>query len=125
ESASERGGLWGEVALEVRCPAYLRDVQITPTVSRSSVDLRATGWVCGASAEPLDLFLLLEGKALVHHQVEPGPLHKRFELLAPGLDVQRAPEGSQLTARLYKARVDLVHGTIIWYGVEKTVTFSD
>src|SRR5262249_11540516 len=43
ESAAPNGGLWGEVALEVRCPAFLRGVQISFTVTRKGVDLKATG----------------------------------------------------------------------------------
>lgn len=123
ESTSAEGGLWGEVALEVRRSAYLRNVVITPTASRASVELRATGLVAGDSDVPLELFLLLEGKSLVYRQVQPSPAGEPFELVAQGLTVQLVQDAVR-TARLYKARVDLVHGTEIWYGVEKTVTFK-
>ncbi len=125
ESPSPHGGLWGEVALEVRCLAFLRNVCITSTVTRQGVDLKATGLCVGVAKEPLDIFLTLEGKKLVYSTVEPSPAGQSFELLAPGLQLQLTTPGSTNTARLYTVRVDLVHGPVIWYGVKQTMTFRD
>lgn len=123
ESPSADGGLWGEVALEVRCPAYLRNVEITSVVRREEVDLKVTGEVVGASELPLELQLLLGGKTLVYRPVEPSSAGQSFELFAPGLKLQLAIPGSGVTQRLYKVRVDLVRGPMIWYGVQQTMTF--
>ena len=39
---SDQGGLWGEVALEIRCSAYLRDMQATRRDDGAVVELYRT-----------------------------------------------------------------------------------
>src|SRR5207253_1304924 len=110
ESPTPSGGLWGEVVLEVRCPAFLRRVKISSVVTRKGVDLKATGEVVGVSEGPLELFLVLEGRSLVYRSVEPTAPGQPFELFAPGLQLQLAMADSATTSRLYQVRVDLVQG---------------
>jgi hypothetical protein len=105
ESQAPGGGLWGEVALEVRATAFLQDVAVRLTVGESP-QLVATGQVAGSASRPLDLYLFAGGQFLAHTMVEAG---RRFELAA-------APV-SDLTA----VRIELVDAATIWYVVERSI----
>ncbi len=124
ESRSPDGGMWGEVALEVRCSAFLRNVQISFAVVGNAVDLKATGEVVGTSELPLEVHLLLEGKMLVFHAVKPTVSGQPFELFARSLQLELGTPGNAGTMRLYTVRVDLVQGTMIWYGVKQSMVFQ-
>jgi hypothetical protein len=88
---------WGEVALEVRCTAYLRNVRAWT----DGLTLHAAGEVAGFAEEPLDLYLILDRSPLAETRVTAG---QPFVLSAnaaagPGQIVQ----------------VDLVNGAVVWY----------
>lgn len=125
ESPAPNGGLNGDVALEVRCPAFLRDVRIVSTVNRREVDLRVTGAVVGASDLPLEVHLVLEGKDLVFRSVKPTAGGQPFELTALALPLDVASKSSAVTSRLYTVRVDLIQGPMIWYGVKESMMFQE
>jgi hypothetical protein len=99
------GGLWGEVALEVRATAFLKDVAVRLTES-ASPQLVATGQVAGNASRPLDLYLFAAGQFLAHTMVEAG---QRFELAA-------APVPAMTVVR-----IELVDAATIWYVVERSV----
>lgn len=86
----------GEVALEVRRTAFLKDVQ----VARDGQVLRVTGKVVGEADGPLDLYVLMGRSTAGYTTVEAG---KTFEVQAEAL------EGS--------VRVELVRGAVVWYQV--------
>src|SRR5262249_56850076 len=52
---SDAGGLWGEVALEVRCTAFLRGVRMWAVPAVAGVELHAAGEVVGTAERPLEL----------------------------------------------------------------------
>src|SRR5262249_18475999 len=60
EAASDSGGLWGDVALEIRRTAYLRSVRLWATRSGEAADLHVAGEVVGTCDGSLDLYLLLD-----------------------------------------------------------------
>src|SRR5262245_31504246 len=64
EIEESSGGLGGEVALEVRCTAYLKDVQIRPEKSGPKTRLEVTGVLVGTCERPLELYVLV-GNATV------------------------------------------------------------
>jgi hypothetical protein len=97
---SDRGGLWGETALEVRRTAFLRDVR----ARRDGERLLVSGTVAGTAERPLELYLLCDGSTAAYARVEAG---QPFTLTA------EAP-GRQ-------ARVELVDGATIWYAVDVPV----
>jgi hypothetical protein len=105
ESQAPGGGLWGEVALEVRATAFLQDVAVRLTDGESP-QLVATGQVAGSASRPLDLYLFAAGQFLAHTMVQAG---QQFELAA-------APV-SDLTA----VRIELVDAATIWYVVERSI----
>jgi hypothetical protein len=101
--ATAGGGLWGEVALEVRRTAYLRHVRAFVEGGR----LRVAGEVVGCSDRPLDLYLLLDGSTAAYVTVEPHPDGRPFGI---------GPEVAGASPR--RVRVELIDGGSVWYAVE-------
>lgn len=100
------GGLWGEVALEVRATAFLRHVAF----KQVGEGWGAEGEIVGTSAGPLDLYFLIDGRTAEHQLVQTIDEGRvRFRLEAPGTQGQTA-------------KVDLVNGAVVWYTVEQTLT---
>jgi hypothetical protein len=114
--------LWDEVALEVRCAAYLRVVVCQATVcDDGSVGVFALGEVKGASAEALDLYLLLDRSTAAYAQL-PAPVGPQaFCLKSDKLPLERW-DASLDTPHL--ARIDLVHTATVWYTWEKEITLE-
>lgn len=103
--AAERGGLWGEVALEIRGPAFLRGVRTVAEAGR----LYVCGEVVGDAAGPLELYVLRNGATVVYTQVTATPLGAPFTV-----DAGQAPANAE------RIRVDLVNGAVTWHAVELT-----
>jgi hypothetical protein len=100
---SDRGGLWGEVALEIRCSAYLRDVRTRPLPD----GLEVSGVVAGTSDRSLELYGLADGA------------HAHYQLIEARL------EGTPfrfVVAPAQRLRVDLVHVSRIWSTWEQLAT---
>jgi hypothetical protein len=109
ESQAALGGLWGEVALEVRATAFLRDVRFEIRAEQ----LVAHGIVIGDASRPLDLYLFAGGKFLTHDLVQPTVKGQPFTLMG-GIS------GHQWPSPL-PARVELVDVSAIWHVVEGAV----
>jgi hypothetical protein len=109
EVPAGNAGDWGEVALEVRRTAFLRDVRAWLSGS-ATVRLHVAGTVIGTSEQPLDLYLLLGGRNVHDAQVGAAPEGLAFHVVSEPL-----PVGEGVTAVV---RVDLVSGAVIWYAVE-------
>jgi hypothetical protein len=93
-------GLWGEVALEVRGPVFLRDVRVQ---RGSDGRLRVTGVVAGASERPLELYIVVAGETRSYtSQAAAQPFC--IDVDAPG---EKPP-----------VRVELVGGAMLWHAVE-------
>lgn len=107
---SDRGGLWGEVALEIRCSAYLRDVQARPLPDGG---LEVVGSVAGTSDRSLELYGLADGAHAHYQLIDARPEGTPFRfVVAPR---PRAVE---------RVRVDLVHISRIWATWEQFVAPS-
>jgi hypothetical protein len=104
-------GPWDEVALEVRCIAFLRGVRAWIVVEAGGAVLHVAGEVVGEADRPLDLYVILGRSPLAEAQFEPLPAGRAFHLTAPGLDPARL-QGSE------SVRVELVNGATVWYGTE-------
>jgi hypothetical protein len=102
EIGSEKSEVWGEVALEVRCTAFLRGVAIRPVGSGVEV----TGEVVGVSDRPLELYVLLDRHQAVYEVIAPAEFGRRFRLVA------ELPEGADQPSIV---QVDLVNGATVWY----------
>lgn len=99
--AGTDGGIWGDVALEVRASAFLRDVRCRRRGNR----LHVSGAVAGTCSGPLELYVLVQTRTVAYAAVQPG---LPFELVAHDLPAEAEPV----------ARVELVHGATVWYTVE-------
>jgi hypothetical protein len=120
----ETSGLWGEVALEIRCTAFLRDVSCTAAVAGvGSEQIRAMGELAGAAADALELYLLLD-RSTVAYTLLPAPVVAQpFCLVSEKL----RPEQLSSTAapgEPHQVRVDLVQAATIWYTWEGELTLE-
>jgi hypothetical protein len=97
----EGPGLWGEVALEVRCTAYLRGVHARV----EQAELHVTGEVVGFADSPLDLYVIVDRSPVVESQITAGPGGRPFHLAA------------RLTGKPVRVQVDLVNGAVVWYTI--------
>ncbi len=102
DGTAERGGLWGETALEVRCTAFLREVRVWV----EGADLHAAGLVVGEAERPLDLYVLLDGSTTAYTTVAAAPAGTPFHIIA-----DRPPPPGQPAV----VQVDLVNGAVVWY----------
>jgi hypothetical protein len=109
ESPEPTGDLWGEVALEVRATAFLRDVRF----ERQDDRLTAHGLVQGEAPRPLELYLFAANRFLTYERIEAAPAGQPF-MLKGELAEQDWPSP-------LPARVELIDGAVIWYVVESSV----
>ena len=103
-TAGADGGLWGEVALEVRCTAHLAEVRFRLEAGR----LQASGKVVGTSDRPLELYLLQDNATAGYQTIEAG---RPFCLTA-----DRPCQNPTAVAR-----IELVDGAVVWYQMEQVV----
>jgi hypothetical protein len=113
EGAAEQG-LPGEVALEIRCTAFLRDLRRSAILIGDSVDLHVSGQVAGVAERPLEVYLLLDRSVVGYQVVTATSEGQPFEIVVSGLPAAkwRGPEGRPQSLPL---QVDLVNGAVVWY----------
>lgn len=114
EGPAEGGGIWGEVALEVRCSAYLRGVLIRSEVQGETAWLHASGQIIGTAERPLDLYVLLDGKTVAYASLEAAPEGRTFQLTSEALSANRWQTES-VPDNVHHIRVELVNGASLWY----------
>jgi hypothetical protein len=103
------GGLWGEVALEIRCAAFLRAVRAW-TTAQGEPRLHVAGEVVGRHEAPLELYVLRNNTTVHYGTVLASPGGTPFLV------------GIEEPAACGTVRVELVNGAIVWYAVEAPVT---
>lgn len=111
--ADESGGLWGEVALEIRKTAYLEAVEAV----LESEELTVRGRVVGTAERPLDLYLIGGRSNLAYQTVMPLAEGAAFEL-----SLQLLPEQVQSVKAEHQEsqwlRAELVDAATVWYMLE-------
>jgi hypothetical protein len=117
EAPDDRGGLWGEVALEVRRTAFLRKLRAWLTAAAEGQRLQVAGEVVGTSERPLELYALLGGRTVLYASVSAAPQGKPFYQAS-------GPLGLSGTVR-DPIRVDLVDGPVIWYAAAVPLALPD
>jgi hypothetical protein len=105
---SDRGGLWGEVALEVRCTAYLHELQ-TRRLEDGAVEV--TGVVAGTYNRTLELYGLADGAHAHYQLVNPRPEGTPFRFVVPPRETA-----------VQQVRVELVNVSAVWYAWERNLT---
>jgi len=98
------GGIWGEVALEVRRTAFLRGVAIRTT----GMHLEVTGAVVGWSDGALELYLLVDGHQASYSTITPSTEGRLFQIVVDRDGGKGPPQSVQ---------VDLVNGATVWYTI--------
>jgi hypothetical protein len=106
------GGLWGEVALEVRCAAFLRNVRPVVHAGPGSPTLEVHGEVVGPADGPLELYAILNRFTVAYATVTPQPVGEPFALVGADVPAERwgGEEGGPATLQ-----IDLVNGASVWY----------
>jgi hypothetical protein len=102
-------GYLGEVALEVRCSAFLRAVRAYPELTSESVTLRVQGEAVGTCDRPLELYVLLDGATIAYRTIQPAEQGESFTIVCDTVSADRWNGKDQ------EVRVDLVNGAVIWY----------
>jgi glycosyl hydrolase family 2 len=117
EGSAETGGMWGEVAVEIRCTAFLRGTQVGTSSTGATARLQVSGEIVGAAERPLEVYVLLDGSTVAYGQFPAGSF---FRLDSDDLEPERwrSPEA-------HVVRLDLVNGASIWYQIEQPFTFAD
>ncbi len=113
ESPADTGGLWGEVALEVRRTAFLRRVRADGQVFGDKAVLTVEGEVVGEAPASLELYVILGRGNVAYARVVPGPEGQPFRLITEPLSAPRwrgADEDGTAPVQ-----VDLVNGGDVWY----------
>lgn len=95
----------GEIALEIRRTAYLKNVAIT----REGENVAIKGEVAGESATPLDLYLLYGRKNIDNQALTIKPGGAPFEFSCSQSPPTSSDDGSESGWR-----VELVGGSVIW-----------
>jgi hypothetical protein len=103
QGQNETEGVWGEVALEIRKEAYLADMR----VERKENHLHVSGRAVGAAPQPLDLYVLVDGRNHEYRTIMPTPAGDPFQI-----------ELAEIAPTAQSVRVDLIHISSIWYTVE-------
>ena len=122
DGTAEQGGLWGEVALEVRCTAWLRNVRRSLQLRGDEAELRVSGEVVGVAETPLELYIVLERSVVAYQEITAIPEGQSFEMVARGSAEQW--RGSAAVSGTSVVKVDLVNGASVWYTNEAEITFE-
>lgn len=100
-----------EVSLEVRCTAFLRQVEAQIAERESGPRLRVVGEIVGTSDRPLELYVLWAGSTISYTTIEPAPAGKPFEVVVDGFPTGYLSGSSELN----QLRVELINGASVWY----------
>jgi hypothetical protein len=103
EGCSGDAGLWGEVALEVRRTAFLRNLRVTPGDA-----LHVSGEVAGTAQGTLEIYVLMSNRTLAYTVVQAG---SSFEIASEPMELHGE----------HVVRVDLVQGASIWWTEEQKI----
>jgi len=108
--SGDNGGLWGEVALEVRREAFLRSVRLWATFDKNVPKLQVAGEVSGEAAGQRELYVLLDDVTVLYQSLPGvGPFEASIE--APSVERWWPAALSRFgRPRVYEVRVELVEG---------------
>jgi hypothetical protein len=103
EGSGGDAGLWGEVALEVRRMAFVRNLSVKPGDA-----LHVSGQVAGTAEGSMELYVLLDNRTVAYAAVQAG---EPFAIASEPVKLH----GSHVV------RVDLAQGASIWWTGETTI----
>jgi hypothetical protein len=121
EGPAETAGLCGEVALEVRCTAYLRGVRLWAEAEGDGFRAHAAGEVVGAAERPLDLYLVVGRSTAAYTSVTAAGEGRPFHLVSDKLGGTEGPAQGAGPGGGADAKVDLVNGATVWYTIVRSL----
>ncbi len=104
---TDDAGLWGDVALEMRRDAFLKDVHVNRSGDVGSV----AGNVVGTAPRPLELYTLVDHHHVDYRTIEPNVIGTPFHI-----------ELANLPSVDATLRIELIHISEIWYIVELPIS---
>lgn len=110
DGTAEEGGMWGEVALEVRCTAFLCDLRRSAILRGERMEWRVSGRVMGEAERPLEVYVLLDRSVVGYQVVKATAEGQFFEILGSTPWNQSPSRGHTVPVQ-----VDLVNGAVVWY----------
>src|SRR5262249_43361560 len=113
---SGRGGLWGEVALEVRCTAFLRNVQAWWDKGVGRTVLHASGELVGGCAGPLELYGLANRATVLYAALTADGGVQSWHVMTEDIPTI-ALEATTLS-------MELIRVSVVWYALEVPVAPS-
>jgi hypothetical protein len=114
-AAGPNAGVWGEVALEIRCRAYLRGVAARFCRRGDGSVVVVRGEVVSEDpSDHLELYALVDGRQAGYRRCPAARAVADFEFVMPVGDVD---PGGNMTVR-----VDLVNVATVWHTVEQAVS---
>ena len=119
DAAGGQGGICGEVALEVRAPAFAKALRWWVDESTGQARLHVTGECVGVADRPLELYVLLDGSTVIYSTIEPQPTGRKFHVTSDVLSWKRADAGA--AGPQHRIRIELVNISVIWYAVDGTL----
>jgi hypothetical protein len=121
EGTAEQGGLQGEVALEVRCTAFLRDLRPSAILTGDRVELRISGLVVGMAERPLEVYVLLDRSVVGYQVLTAAAEGQPFAIIVSDVPLEKW-ESSEGRFSALPVQVDLVNGAVVWYTCRGEVT---
>jgi hypothetical protein len=118
---TERGGICGEVALEVRCTAWLHNIAANAVVAPTGVDLHVSGVVLGTADRPLEIYAILNRRQAAYATVTATPAGQAFELRSGPLPAGYWRDEETVGEPLSVVQIDLVNGAEVWYTWQLTL----
>jgi hypothetical protein len=113
DEAGPESGLWGEVALEIRCLAYMQNVRVKPVAGQR---LEVSGEVAGRCERPLELYVVAGRSTVAYAKIAATPPGTPFQLTTEVIEATNFIDHG--TGPVLPVRVELVHGASVWYAFE-------
>jgi hypothetical protein len=121
---AERGGIWGEVQLEVRCTAWLQGITARVVLKEGGAELLVSGLVMGTADRPLEVYAVLNRRPAAYGTVAPAPAGQPFELCSGPLPPECWRSEETRGETLSVVQIDLVNGAEVWYTWEETLPLA-
>lgn len=113
-TADERGGIWGDVALEIRASVWLENVEFQWFDGETEPRLAVRGGIAGRIEDDVDAFVIVGRGVVFQTTIRPGDVGRHFEWTA-------VIPSETVEAEHVLAAVELVHGSAIWYRIEERI----
>jgi hypothetical protein len=117
----DTGGPWTDVALEIRCAAFLRDVRLRATLDGENARLHITGTVAGETDLPLEIYVILGRFTIAYQTVKAR--NAPFQICSEELPPARWQVSEIGAGACQDVRVELVQGSVRWYTWEQAFDF--